>query len=292
MGRINIIAVVGTDRSGSTLLDKIIGSNPSVISLGEIHRFYNYFTEDHTCTCGEKFHTCPFWTAVLEEIVNEDNFRSESLSILGWKKRVSLLLHNIILKDSWKEIHYEQILFFKKLCDAVLKESKSNFIVDSSKDITRFYLLHLSGLFNIFPIYITRDVEDYIASMKRPQMRLDYERKADPFTCLIRWIFRNTETRCLIRKIRQDYVQLSYKRLVNDPAGAMLQISNRLQVNLRYDPNMTQNTKYHMVGGNYMKFKKLTEVRLDVKDTVGTYFFPFAKYLFCKLNKFFVRNNI
>ena len=60
------VAFVGaTGRSGSTLLSRVLGSLPGVVSVGELLWIWTYgVLRDRPCGCGQPFSQCPFWTEV------------------------------------------------------------------------------------------------------------------------------------------------------------------------------------------------------------------------------------
>jgi hypothetical protein len=60
-----ILYVVGWGRTGSTLLDRMLGQLPGFFSVGELRGIWSRgVIEDGLCGCGESFHRCPFWREV------------------------------------------------------------------------------------------------------------------------------------------------------------------------------------------------------------------------------------
>ena len=290
--KIKLIAIVGTDRSGSTLLDKIISSNSGVFSVGEIHRFFNYYQNNYPCTCGVPFYDCEFWKAVLMRL-DKDEFNPRLIAILGWRKRIRILLMHMFGGETGLLKKYESYgKSYAHLLAAIKDVSGAEYLVDSCKDMSRLTLLHLSGFFNIIPIYITRPMEDYIVSVRRPQMRLNPYRKSGPVRAALRWTFRNLETRYLIRSYYSDHVQISYKSLVESTERVIGAIAERTGISLQYDPVRIKEKKYHFLGGNYMKFKKFLGVEPDKKDTSDVLDAIWYRPIVNVLNQFFVRDNI
>jgi len=63
---LRIVFAAGTSRSGSTLLDLLLGAQPGVISTGEFRHLWNRgLHQSEPCGCGAPLPTCPFWTQVL-----------------------------------------------------------------------------------------------------------------------------------------------------------------------------------------------------------------------------------
>jgi hypothetical protein len=64
--RITVLFVAGAGRSGSTILDNILGQVPEVASVGELRFVWERgILEERLCGCGRPFRACPEWSAVL-----------------------------------------------------------------------------------------------------------------------------------------------------------------------------------------------------------------------------------
>ncbi len=63
-----VLYIVGVGRSGSTLLERMLGAIPGSVNAGELNALFSRVaTQDQRCGCGEPFSACPFWTTVGEE---------------------------------------------------------------------------------------------------------------------------------------------------------------------------------------------------------------------------------
>lgn len=292
MKKIKLITILGTDRSGSTLLDMIISSNRLMFSLGEIHRFIYYYKNNHLCTCGQRFYECSFWKSILKKL-EKSTFDPGQISILGWKRQLSILFEILFLsKNRIRKKYKDYIDAYAVLFQSVLAQTGAEYIVDSCKDIIRAYILHLSGRFEIFPIYLNRSVNDYAISIRKPQMKLNPHRRTGPNKAILRWTFRNSLTWLLIGRIRKNYLQLTYHRLASRPEEVINHISHRLGVSLQYDTQLIAKTRYHFLGGNLMKFEKFNGVRIDVKNSSDVFNSIGYQRLVRRLDCIFLRNNI
>lgn len=62
-----VIFLAGSGRSGSTLLERMLGGIPGFVNVGElIDLFRRVYDGDELCGCGERFSQCPFWREVGE----------------------------------------------------------------------------------------------------------------------------------------------------------------------------------------------------------------------------------
>lgn len=62
-----VLFIAGQGRSGSTLIERVLGELPGVCALGEAaHVWQDRLHERERCACGSRFADCEFWTAVGE----------------------------------------------------------------------------------------------------------------------------------------------------------------------------------------------------------------------------------
>lgn len=60
-----LIYIAGYGRSGSTLLDMILGSHPDAVGMGELTHIFDSWLSDNTCSCRERYRNCEFWSEVM-----------------------------------------------------------------------------------------------------------------------------------------------------------------------------------------------------------------------------------
>lgn len=68
--RTTVVSIVGTPRSGSTVLSRILGEADGAVVVGELRAMWwgAARNPDRLCGCGERFLACPFWVAVMERL--------------------------------------------------------------------------------------------------------------------------------------------------------------------------------------------------------------------------------
>ncbi len=67
--RPTIAFVVGVGRSGSTILDVVLGSDPSIEGVGElVNVARSGWINDEFCACGKRVQSCEYWTAVRADV--------------------------------------------------------------------------------------------------------------------------------------------------------------------------------------------------------------------------------
>ena len=62
---LRIIYIVGAGRSGSTVLDTVLGNHPDAVSVGELSNLHRSgWVNNEFCACGEPADGCGFWNEV------------------------------------------------------------------------------------------------------------------------------------------------------------------------------------------------------------------------------------
>ena len=66
-----IVLICSAGRSGSTLLDLLIGAHPQGASLGEFSFLGKAIALDQDCSCGQHMSACEPWQDVLATVQND-----------------------------------------------------------------------------------------------------------------------------------------------------------------------------------------------------------------------------
>src|SRR2546430_13569347 len=62
-----VLYIGGLGRSGTTLLERLLGELPGACALGEVvHLWQRDVIDNERCACGRPFSACEFWRAVGE----------------------------------------------------------------------------------------------------------------------------------------------------------------------------------------------------------------------------------
>jgi hypothetical protein len=146
---VKILYILSDGRSGSTLLDLLLGSHPRVQSLGEMKHFHRYAGTGGNvkkCTCGKNLLACPHWGRMLE----------------GLDHDYSLPLNQA---EDFAMRNYDLFLRICKVADVT-------WICDSSKDPGRLDLLLSSPGIDVEIIHLVRDPRAVAYSNIRKRRRV------------------------------------------------------------------------------------------------------------------------
>lgn len=169
---IRVIYVAGDGRSGSTLLDRLIGAYPGVFSCGELGNLLpSTMASDQLCACGAHASECRFWGGVLtrwSEAVPDFTER-EYRGLQRRYERLRFLLRPFGERELSLEnprfaryAEYTRILF-----ETIADLSGAEVIVDSSKSPARALALSRMPGLELNMLHLVRDVRGVAYSLRK-----------------------------------------------------------------------------------------------------------------------------
>mgnify|MGYP006266744323 CR=1 FL=1 len=250
MKRIEIIYILSSGHSGSTLLNLVLGTHKNAISLGEL-KYLKSFVFNHKektrtirlkCDCGKYHNACFFWSPVLKKI----NFQKLYPIQEGTLKRLEFI------KQAGSIKNYEQL--YKEISN-----NGENVIIDSSKDLTYLHFLLKSNKFDIKVLQITRDGRGVINSHEK----IGYSTTSTYFS----WLIGNLVSKIYlkIKLNKKNVYSLSYDLFTYNPKKYIQEINKKFNLNISKD-NFIQDInklEFHNFGGNLMRWKKIDSIKYD-----------------------------
>ena len=134
--KLTVLYIAGAGRSGSTILDRVLGAMDATGSYNELYRvFEDGFGRKSKCSCGVEFNDCPFWLPVMERVLGPDRRVEDYIADSRKLDRSRMFLsiyHDLMSKHTRKRLtryrsHMEELL------RAMAEEAGIDTIVDSSK---------------------------------------------------------------------------------------------------------------------------------------------------------------
>ncbi len=176
--RPRVLFIAGWGRSGSTLLDRMLGQLPGVFSAGELRDIWQRgVRQDRLCGCGAAFSECDVWRKVGEvafggwgEIdIDQIQALRERLD-RPWS--VPLLLGSRVTPSIDADVaRYVGVL--TRLYDAIAEVSGARVIVDSSKIATFALLVRQVPSLDLRTVHLVRDPRGVVHSWRKAVVRED-----------------------------------------------------------------------------------------------------------------------
>jgi len=262
--RIPICYVVGSGRSGSTLLGMLLDTHPDLMTVGEIINIGNWLKYDDVCSCGQPISNCQIWKGLKGSISTfmqqqaAEGLPSKPRAFLPW------------LKLSRREV--ESARFDAEVFSVAREASRKKLLVDISKSPYRLLELERSGLFDIKVIHLVRDgrgcLHSYLKPTKVPIKRIKRKikkRGKRPLRFLFRWASSNIFSWWLgLTHFRKKYVRIRYEDICSNPQQALdflFQFLGQRPASGCF--KQIADAKHHLIGGNRMRFSNLEQITLD-----------------------------
>ena len=275
---IKVLYIAGWGRSGSTILDGILGQIPGLVSVGEIKFIWERgVIQNRRCSCGEPFSSCPFWTRVMSlTLPGADPERVKSLDEASRRTRTRhlpfMLLPGALGRYARDLDWYRETLV--TLYRAVLQVASADTVVDSSKFPSYAFLLRQTPDFEIRVVHLVRDPRAVAYSWTRDKIDPDAPggeqmEKLPPFVTGLYWSAWNSsvERICAAQGIPRLVVR--YEDLVASPRSKLDVIARWAGIEGRPMPFVGENevllAPNHAVSGNAIRFNS-GQVRILADD--------------------------
>lgn len=275
---IPVLFIAGAGRSGSTLLDRVIGTHEGFCSMGELYFIWERsFGQNQLCGCGLPFHECSFWEEVSRKAFGvstdgvDDTTAIRLKEYIGWKRYLRwLALSRSHARYQSALLTYGGLL--ERLYGGILSASGARVIVDSSKDPVHGLILAQMPGFELHVVHLVRDPRAVAFSWRRSRRRPEIHWEAQDMpresilTSAIRWSGQNALAELLGRSA-QSYSRLRYEDFVAAPSAALADIFAPYEwTGDTRDPTENMAVELeptHTVSGNPMRFKH-GEVKLKI----------------------------
>ncbi len=257
-----LLFIAGLGRSGSTLLGRLLGSVPGLVSVGELTHLWERGLRDHErCSCGEPFDACPFWTEVGERAFggwhNIDVEKVLSARAAIERDRFIPMLAVPALSRGRLD---EYGRYLVPLYEAVRVTAGADVVVDSGKHVAAAMVLQRLDGIDLSMVHLVHDSRgvaySWTKQMARPE-RTDGEfmaRWSPPHTA-IRYLAYNLALHAIADK---KSLLVRYEDLVRQPdleMARILELVNKLNVSAdAWSGGAVELGLDHQIGGNPMRF--------------------------------------
>lgn len=264
-----VLYIGSWSRSGSTLLDLILGQIPGFVSVGELRYLWERgLTEGQLCGCGRPVPECTFWGSVLEEAFG-GAAQVHAHEVLSLWRRVDGLGRIPALLAPWRPAALREDLrafreVLARVYRAVASVSGASTVVDSSKYAAHGLVVAGTPDLDLLVLHLVRDSRAVAYSWLRRKLMPEVTREPQympvksPWRSAVFWELENLALELLRRASRRS-ARLRYDDLTSDPfpalgtALAALGIEADLhflrQRTLQLGPN-------HTVAGNPLRFRR------------------------------------
>lgn len=228
-----LVYVLGTWRSGSTILGVLLGSHPDIYTMGELYDLPGrYRNPKRLCSCGAPAAQCEFWAEVRRRSVGRVDLDALDRGEARFE-RYGSIPRTILSASLGSEPFLAHVARSVEFLNVIGEVAGVPVLVDLSKDPVRGRVRKAGRRFGLetYYIHIVRDGRAVIYSrLSRPgggQIRA-VVRNAWGMT--VRWVLVNLLSTVLCGRPRRRYLRILYEDLVSDPAGTLVAIGRFLDM--------------------------------------------------------------
>jgi hypothetical protein len=268
-----VLYIGGLGRSGTTLLERLLGQIDGVQTLGEtVHLWTRGVLRNETCGCGQPFHDCPFWVEVGRTAF--DGWSSVDVPhVLAMRSRVDRLrrVPGMLAHPNADVGEYSAL--FRDVYLAAQQTSKARLIVDSSKHPSMAYCLRSQPDLDIRVVHVVRDPRavaySWAKTVERPEAGDDekFMIKYGAARAASLWNAENLAMSYLSR-LHVPVLRVSYEAMVEQPASALRELLDfagmPADTKIPIDGHRVTLEPTHTVSGNPLRFRTgVLDIRRD-----------------------------
>ncbi len=289
---VRVVYLGGLGRSGSTLLERLLGEIPGIAACGEIvHLWQRGVAENERCGCGLEFAACDFWKQVGKEAFGGwDTFDTARIGhlkdtvdrtrLIPRLSRRTGLSQRLALPPHLRSDLAEYAGYYLSLYRAIADASGCDALVDSSKHASLAFCLSRCEEIDLRVIHMVRDSRavaySWTIKVARPEAgaagppgRLlasgssRYMTTYSPVSAAGHWNAQNGALQLLARR-GTPVLRVRYEDLVDAPeqtlrrvatfAGAPAGSLSLPFLHTEGDSCYAELTKAHTASGNPMRF--------------------------------------
>lgn len=231
-GSVSVIYIAGSGRSGSTLLERLLGRVDGFCPMGEICLIWRQgFRGNRLCGCGKPFLSCEFWNQVTGAAFGAD-FEAESTARLARSVDKWWATPSHFVSLGRKDFHDRVKLYrdrLYRLYEGARRATGAGFLLDSSKLSGHGLILASDKRIRLHVVHLVRDPRAVAYSWQRrvPQLEAWKQRELmqrhRPMRTAFAWNLRNVTAQAL-KPRAASYTRIRYEDFVAEPASEVQRI--------------------------------------------------------------------
>lgn len=281
-----MLYIVGAGRSGSTILDTLLGQIDGFFSGGEIgHAWGRGLIENRSCGCGKPFRECEVWQQAFKRAFGEAEvpdpheivrYRSKAVhprNLLAVARAAAYFAGERQRAKPPPLARYAGIL--QTLYEAIFRVTHARVVVDSSKNPGYGFLLSALPALDVCVVHLIRDPRGVAFSRLSGKFDPDSAAslpRSNPAFVSLAWDFWNLLSELVWHNRRRGstYLRVHYEDFVSQPAntiGAIVRFAGEASEALPFvSDNEARVNPTHTVSGNPARFSRgIVRLQADVR---------------------------
>jgi hypothetical protein len=228
-----VVYLAGLGRSGSTLLERLLGEMPGARPAGEVvHLWLRGVRDGERCGCGQPFSSCPFWRDVGQAAFGGwdqvDVERITRLRATVDRARFLPLLATARLRRRLQPALDEYVAYYQRTYAAISQVSGAPVVIDSSKHASLAFCLASSPRLDLRIIHMIRDSRAVAYSwskvVDRPEASGSQMSTYPAASAALRWNLQNGALQ-LLACLGTPTLRVRYEDFIRSPAATLSRIA-------------------------------------------------------------------
>lgn len=207
--RIKVLYILGWGRSGSTILDNVLGQVDGFFTTGEMHYVWDHLREKRPCGCGKLINDCPVWSPVSTAVLEEPFHGGVTVDqIVELQKSELRLRHTVrLMRKDGQLPNRDALRRYAGVADALYRQiarhTGARVVIDSTKRPPDGALLRLLPNVDAYVVHLVRDPRAVAYSWQRRRQQLDRPTEMDRYGALgssINWLTWNGASEVIRRQ--------------------------------------------------------------------------------------------
>lgn len=228
---LRVLFVAGAGRSGSTVLDTVLGGHPQALSCGELAGVPEHGWQlNQYCSCGQPAADCRFWSAVRQR------WESEGFELERYREEQAYFEAHRLKGWSRLRSHTPRFDYYSRatraLLSAIQVESGVEVLVDSSKNPLRALALSKINGIEVSLLHLVRDGRGVVWSLRKSFKKdsaAGVERKLKPravWRTAAFWALTNLQVERVIQSLPLGRsLRIRYEDFLSNPSDSLQEVS-------------------------------------------------------------------
>jgi hypothetical protein len=233
--RAKVLYIAGSGRSGSTILDRILGQLDGFFSVGELCNLWDRGLVAHRkCGCGVPVDQCPTWRGILARGFGRLPDETEASRVIALRRGWVRIRHipRVLATRRRRQPHDgdELLGVLARLYGAVHEQTGCRVIVDSSKAPLYAELLARIPSIDLYVVHLVRDPRATAYSWLRGKQLPDFDdarqmQRLRPLKSSGLWALWQTMSELLMGRPPSRYLRVRYEDFVGDPEAVVRRVT-------------------------------------------------------------------
>jgi len=268
-----VVFLGGLGRSGTTLIERVLGELPSVYSAGELVHVWQWgILDGERCGCGTAFNDCEFWASVGRSAFGRPGWsRPLARRMLDLRRRVDRTRYlPLLMAPTAVHLRGAELAAYldvhRDVYAAIAAVSGASVVVDSSKHSSLAFCLRHQDDIDVRVVHVVRDSRgvaySWTKEMDRPHSGADRQQmtRYSPIRSALQWDADNVSL-AVLGRLGTPRLLMRYEDFVADPKAAVRRIAGFADLPVTDDDlrfigaGSAELGASHTIAGNPMRFR-------------------------------------